>query len=148
MLPFALLLLAFTLCNLCINRQGTLEDALSRGCTEGVKGFFILLVFFSHAIGYIKTSGYTFTSFELQLVEFVQETIGQLMVVMFLLYSGYGVHQSIMAKGREYIKGMPARRILFQASSTEGTLSTAFVFRQARSLRTVSATGSLGNVTV
>ena len=112
MLPFALLLLAFTLCNLCINRQGTLEDALSRGCTEGVKGFFILLVFFSHAIGYIKTSGYTFTSFELQLVEFVQETIGQLMVVMFLLYSGYGVHQSIMAKGREYIKGMPARRIL------------------------------------
>ena len=56
MLPFALLILAFTLFNLRINRHGTLEDALSRGCTEGVKGFFILLVFFSHAIGYIKTS--------------------------------------------------------------------------------------------
>ncbi|MBR4222097.1 MAG: hypothetical protein IKR81_13125, partial [Victivallales bacterium] len=112
MFLFAILFLTFTLCNLRINRQGTLEDALSRGCTEGVKGFFILLVFFSHAIGYIKTSGYAFTSYEVLLVKLVQETIGQLMVVMFLLYSGYGVHQSIMAKGREYIKGMPARRIL------------------------------------
>lgn len=34
------------------------------------------------------------------------------MVAMFLLYSGYGIMVSIMKKGRDYIRGLPVKRIL------------------------------------
>lgn len=52
------------------------------------------------------------SSFPDQLFPIINQHIGQLLVVMFLFYSGYGVTESIKQKGQTYIKSYPKRRIL------------------------------------
>ena len=44
-------------------------------------------------------------------VKFITK-LEQLMVTMFLFYSGYGVMESIKRKGDDYIKSFPKKRIL------------------------------------
>lgn len=60
---------------------------LSRRETTSVKGVFTLLVFFSHFSGYVSPDGGRADA----LFRAVNSGIGQLMVVMFLFYSGYGI---------------------------------------------------------
>ncbi len=79
------------------------RDCLSRETTMSVNGIFILIVFFSHVQQYIGLPAP---------VHSVTAGLGQLMVAMFLFYSGYGVGCSIHGKGMDYIHGMPRRRIL------------------------------------
>ena len=42
---------------------------------------------------------------------YISGVFGQLIVVMFLFFSGYGVSESIKRRGIEYVKGMPRHRI-------------------------------------
>lgn len=77
-------------------------DYLGREQCESVKGIFILLVFFSHFMGYVRQTGGV--AFDMPL--------GQLIVTLFLFYSGYGVMESIRTKGAAYVREMPKRRIL------------------------------------
>lgn len=75
--------------------------------TQAVKGIFILLVFFSHFNAQVE-----FTSALDIVYKKAVSFFGQMMVTMFLFYSGYGVMESIKRKGLLYIDGIPAKRIL------------------------------------
>ena len=67
-----------------------------------IKGLFILIVFFSHFQQYVAEAG----------GRVFNPHLGQLMVVMFLFYSGFGVMEQIAAKGHAYVQTMPNRRML------------------------------------
>lgn len=73
-----------------------------------IKGIFVLLVFASHLSQYLTLpAGIMSKSYEL-----IRSNLGQLTVVPFLFFSGYGVRCSIMRKGDAYIHAIPRRRIL------------------------------------
>ena len=85
-----------------------MEEALSVKQTTMIKGLFVLLVFASHISQYIElppnllTRGYSI----------IRSRIGQMVVVPFLFYSGYGIRCAIGRKGEAYLRAMPKRRIL------------------------------------
>ncbi len=83
----------------------TNKNYLSKENTTCVKGIFILIVFYSHMCQYISTNMKTdFLMYDLRIF------LGQLMVAMFLFYSGYGVYESIKKKDN-YVKTIPVKRI-------------------------------------
>lgn len=79
-----------------------IPDYLGREQCDSIKGIFILTVFFQHFMQYVRMAGGP--AFDLHL--------GQMIVTLFLFYSGYGVMESITKKGDDYIRSMPKRRIL------------------------------------
>lgn len=87
--------------------KGQFEASFERERTDSVKGFFILVVFLSHFSSYVS-----YTAFLDKLWFRFFSLIGQRMVTLFLLYSGYGVAESIKSKGYPYVKMMPVKRIL------------------------------------
>lgn len=82
------------------------EDYLSKEDTNAVRGIFILLIFASHFWQYVSLSGPLNETYA-----WLRSFLGQLVVVPFLFYSGFGVGTSIRRWGDTYIKSMPARRI-------------------------------------
>ena len=109
-----LLICVFLLCLYRIGLQlyGFNEDYLSKGSTNSIKGVFLLLIVITHSLGYITTSSYRFSSTGDGILLWIVGHLGQLVVVMFLFYSGYGVSESFKSKGRDYLKGFPRRRLL------------------------------------
>ncbi|MBQ2890170.1 MAG: acyltransferase family protein [Clostridia bacterium] len=83
------------------------KDYISKDKSTSIKGIFILLVFFSHFNKYASYSG-TLDTIYFKIVGLV----GQIMVVPFLFYSGYGVMESIKKKGDAYISAIPKNRVL------------------------------------
>ena len=83
------------------------EDYMSLKKTNNVKGIFLLTVFFRHFTQYVKLTG-EINSFFLKF----NTSLLQLLVTMFLFYSGYGVMESIKKKGTDYIKNIPLKRAL------------------------------------
>ena len=83
------------------------EAALSREQTQSVKGVFVVTVFFSHFCSYVSFVHW----FDKPLPAYCA-WLGQLMVVPFLFYSGYGVFESAKKKGAAYVKPFPRKRIL------------------------------------
>ena len=110
----ALVLSIFALClyRIRFNLKGFNEDYLSRDCTNSIKGVFILLIVISHSIPYFKDCGYLFANPGDSLFLPFFFLLSQLVVVMFLFYSGYGVGESFKSKGDTYVKAMPRHRIL------------------------------------
>lgn len=88
------------------------DDFLSKDQCNAIKGFFIVFVFIRHVLQYVRKSGYDFSSAPDTILSLVDRELDQLIVVMFLFYSGYGIMESIKKKGFPYIKGMPLKRIL------------------------------------
>lgn len=83
------------------------EESLSRNVTDSIKGIFIWLVFLSHFASYVTyTSGIDIWG------KWISAQLGQLIVVAFLFYSGYGVCEAIKKRGSEYVKPFPKKRIL------------------------------------
>lgn len=83
------------------------KDYLSKDKTQSIKGIFIVIVFISHSLSYITTK----QSFDFPAIYLCQK-LGQLMVTLFLFYSGYGVYESIKKKKKEtYVDSMPKKRI-------------------------------------
>ena len=80
---------------------------LSKNNTTAVKGVFVFLVFMSHFIQYYPVSDAYDTPYKA-----VRLFLGQLVVVMFLFYSGYGIYESVKKKGSGYIKSFPVNRFL------------------------------------
>ena len=73
-----------------------------------IKGIFVLLVFASHVSQYLTLQdGILSWSYR-----FIRSNLGQMIVVPFLFFSGYGVRCSIMRKGDAYVRAMPRKRIL------------------------------------
>lgn len=83
---------------------------MSKDNTNIIKGIFVLLVFLSHSsqyIGYENLLGF----FDASYIS-VQKFLGQMIVSVFLFYSGYGIMESITKKGFSYVKLIPLKRIL------------------------------------
>ena len=78
----------------------TNDKYLSKDCCNFIKGIFILWVFVRHALPYTGRS------------LFVDNWMAQLIVAMFLFYSGFGVTESIKNKGEAYLNAMPKCRLL------------------------------------
>ena len=82
-------------------------DYLEKENTDCIKGIFILIVFYSHIRTYMP-----YNPVNDNLMLYVVKKLGQLMVTLFLFYSGYGIFESIKKKGESYIKSIPKNRIL------------------------------------
>lgn len=88
--------------------RGLRADYLGRESTDAVRGIFILLILASHFVGYLDP-----LTQPLDLAYGrVRTILGQGVVTLFLYYSGYGVALSADKKGQEYVRSMPAKRIL------------------------------------
>ncbi len=90
-----------------LNRLGGKSDFFSKENTAAIKGVFVLLVFASHFAQYVKLGGPADQFY----MEF-RRYMGQLVVVPFLVCSGYGIMASVMKRGESYVRAMPVRRIL------------------------------------
>lgn len=91
------------------------KDYLGRDTTTAIKGIFAIIILFSHSRQYLSFSAsdsYGLLNDYNYLYTIVLNAIGQLMVVMFLLYSGYGIVESYKKKGTAYKKGFLRKRVL------------------------------------
>lgn len=90
--------------------SGFNENYLAIDRTNCIKGIFILMVFLSHSRNYLsKLPEYTADPLN-SIYDVIQNHLGQGIVVMFLFYSGYGVMESIIKKGSDYINAFPKQR--------------------------------------
>lgn len=87
--------------------KGFNDGYLSRNDTTAMKGIFVFMVLMSHFTQYYHMS----TAFD-NPYKWLKSNSGQLVVVMFLFYSGYGIFESLKKKGPEYIKTFPKNRCL------------------------------------
>ena len=69
------------------------------------------MIFLTHSMQYISGSGYTFAGID-SITTIITNYLGQLVVVMFLFYSGYGVASQIRHRGNSYVKQMPKCRVM------------------------------------
>ena len=81
------------------------EDYLSPKNTTMINAIFSVLIFLSHAVQYVSLKG----SLDAPYFE-MRSWLGQMVVVTYLFFSGYGIMESIKKKGRSYVRGIPVRR--------------------------------------
>ena len=112
MLLFFLVILCVSVAGASINWDGLNPGYLDKKQTESIKGLFILLVFLRHSIADVMRAGYQSAGFLDSIGLRVDTEFGQLIVVMFLFYSGYGVMESFKNKGEKYARQFPRHRIL------------------------------------
>lgn len=87
------------------------ECATKRSVTDAIKGLFIIFVFFRHASQYVLEAGGSF-SLQGDWIYFRLDSIlEQLIVAMFLFYSGFGVVRARLMKGPDYARLLPRNRI-------------------------------------
>lgn len=101
---FLLLLIILKDAKLCVRGNTTY---LSKEQTNAIKGIFILLVIFRHFKQYVGNLSILDKTLVLW-----DDYLDQLIVVMFLFYSGYGVFLSIKNKGKDYIDKFLVKRVL------------------------------------
>ena len=70
------------------------------------------MVLVSHASQYVSDAGYAYSGWSDALFLKAVWLFGQLIVVMFLFFSGYGVMTAVRNKGEAYVRAMPRHRIL------------------------------------
>lgn len=92
--------------------KGFFGEYLEKTQCNAIKGIFILVVFMRHVVPYVVEAGYEMPTLLDKGYYIINEQIGQLLVVMFLFYSGYGVMESIKRKGNDYVRNIPQRRVL------------------------------------
>ena len=90
-----------------LSLKGIRPDSMSIPQTTAVKGVFVLLVFLRHYKGYVTLERAIDQPFLTADVK-----MGQLIVALFLFYSGYGVMESFRNKGEAYLRAFPRKRIL------------------------------------
>lgn len=81
------------------------RDYISKDKTSAIKGIFVVLILFSHGKQYMALGG-VYDDPYLAL----QGHLGQMVVAMFLFYSGYGLMESIKRKGYDYVRSIPLKR--------------------------------------
>lgn len=95
-----------------VGKNCIFEDYIGKTQCNAIKGIFILVVFMRHVVPYVKNSGYEMSTCLDRIFILIDGHIGQLLVVMFLFYSGYGVMASISKNGVAYIDDIPKKRVL------------------------------------
>lgn len=81
------------------------REYVSRNSTTAIKGIFVFLVFMTHFVSYGSSNSVLDTPYFI-----MRDYMGQLVVVMFLFYSGFGIYESIKFKGIDYLKSFPKNR--------------------------------------
>lgn len=112
MLLFLLLFFVVILWHSSIITHGYRENFISKNSTDSIKGIFIMVVFINHIKGYYEQAGADISMWYDSLFFLPAKAFGQLMVVMFLFYSGYGVMEGIKNKGQAYFDMIPKKRVL------------------------------------
>ena len=112
MLLFYIIILLLSLYGISFIKSGFNQDYISKEQCNAIKGIFILFVFTRHIWPYLSKFGYDFSVPGDSLFINIDRWMGQLLVVAFLFYSGFGVMESIKSKGEPYIDNMPRKRIL------------------------------------
>lgn len=107
-----ILLLLLALAGAGFRSRGFREDFLGREQCSAIKGISILAIFVSHVLIFLAGKGYSADRFLDALAIRIQDGLSQLVVVMFLFYSGYGVMESIKTRGDGYLEAFPRKRIL------------------------------------
>ena len=110
MLIFSALLFVLLLVGAKVETQ--CSDALDRDRTNAIKGVCIFLVFCRHIAGYLPVGCAATTGLDARIAGVFNRMSGQLIVVMFLFYSGYGIAKAISERGSDYLAAFPKRRIL------------------------------------
>ena len=80
------------------------DEYISRRQTQCINGFFVLIVFIQHFKGYVKLGDYD------MIYNNIANWSGQLLVVPFLFFSGYGIMLSISKKGKPYVNSIILKR--------------------------------------
>lgn len=81
------------------------RDYISRNATNNIKGIFVILILLSHAKGYIDLGGIYDKPYAQ-----LQAHLNQMVVAMFLFYSGYGIMEQIKKREFSYITSIPKKR--------------------------------------
>ncbi len=103
---FLFLVISILISHAKLAQPGTFQkDYTDRKQTNMIKGIFVVLVFFSHCMQYIHVHGV----YDKPYLTF-RSHLGQMVVAMFLFYSGFGMMKSVMEKGFSYLKTFPKRR--------------------------------------
>ncbi len=99
MIGILMIIFIAILCSIKIQWKSIDEEYLSKAYTLPIKGIFIIIVFLSHIRTYTvyDSKGDIFTIG-------ILNYLGQLMVALFLFYSGYGIYEAIKRKGNSYIE--------------------------------------------
>ena len=77
---------------------------MSRRQTQCINGFFVLIVFLQHFKSYVKPGDFD------NVYNAIANWSGQLIVVPFLFFSGYGIMLSISKKGKPYVNTVMTKR--------------------------------------
>ncbi len=80
-------------------------DYISKDGIAPIKGIFVILILFSHGRGYFTLEG-VYDEMYLS----VQGHLDQMVIAMFLFYSGYGIMEQIKKRGFDYVKSIPQKR--------------------------------------
>lgn len=112
MVLWYLLILIVSLLNVRLCKRGFFPDYLEKEQSTAIKGVFILLVFLGHALSEIKLCGFPFDRQIDWCAQAFHLEMGQLVVAMFLFYSGYGVMKSLMSTRNTYLDSYPKKRLL------------------------------------
>ena len=80
------------------------DEYMSRQQTQCINGVFVLIVFIQHFKGYVKLGDYD------MIYNHIANWSGQLLVVPFLFFSGYGIMLSISKKGKSYVNTILTKR--------------------------------------
>ncbi len=107
MLVYIFILIAIICSGLTVAKKNEFfKDYCSPKNTATINGIFSVLIFLSHSVQYLKLEGVLDAPyFDLR------KFLGQLVVVTYLFYSGYGIMESARKKGTAYIKAMPKNRL-------------------------------------
>ncbi len=82
------------------------RNYISKENTTAVNGIFTGLIIFGHFVQYYTE----YSSWDTPYIE-VRSFLGQMVVSLFFIYSGYGIFESCKAKGDAYITSFPKNRI-------------------------------------
>ena len=108
MILFILILLMIIIANAEIAKPNNFNiEYSSISQTNVIKGIFVILVLLGHGNAYLNVEG----ALDIPYKSF-QSHLGQMVVSMFLFYSGFGMIKSIMKKRFGYIKTLPIKRFL------------------------------------
>lgn len=107
MLVFIFILIALICSGMTVAKKDEFfNDYCSPKNTNTINAIFSVLIFLSHVVTYIELDGvldapyFKFQAFH-----------GQLVVVTYLFFSGFGIMESIKKKGIDYVKAMPVNRL-------------------------------------
>lgn len=83
------------------------KEYIAKSAANNIKGIFVILILFSHYTQYVTLGGPYDDAYLV-----LRKHLNQMVVVMFLFYSGFGIMRSIQNKGQAYIRHRLPERFL------------------------------------